>query len=68
MHFYLPGFLDVYNLAEISALVGLVVYLHSSDNNFERSISVSDPISMCHYLTIFRDQLLLRRNPDFEVN
>ena len=38
MHFYFPIFLDDYNLVEISTL-GLVVYVHSSGNNFEMSIS-----------------------------
>ena len=46
MHFYLPKFLDVYNLAEVSTL-GLVVCVHSSSSNVERSISASGPHKVC---------------------
>ena len=66
IHFYLPTFLDVYNLVEISTL-GLVVYVHLSGNNFERSISASDHIKYVPLFNNISRYLLLRRNPDFEV-
>ena len=53
MHFYLPTFLHVYNLA---------------DNNFERSISALDSIKYVQLFDNISRHLLLRRNPDFEVN
>ena len=67
MHFYLPTFLDVYNQVEISTL-GLDVYVHSSGNNLEMSISTSGPIKYAPLFQNMSRYLLLRRNHDFEVN
>ena len=58
---YVKHIIDVYNLAEISTL-GLVVYVHSSGNNSERSISASDPITYVLLFDNISGYLLLRRS------
>ena len=75
MHFYFPRFLHVYNSAEnlyIGAscicTLGLVVYVHLSHDNFERSIPSSDPIKYVPLFDNISRHLLLRSNADFKVN
>ena len=50
-----------------NSALGLVAYVHS-DINFERSVSESGPIKYVPLFDNISRYLLLRRNPDFEVN